>query len=208
MMKLQSLISATIALTFAAECTASDGAGPKVVSSPLPKQENMVTVGSPLYVTSAYYPMRSVVPAGPFRAGKKDFPIEYPMAVVPSSAGLKGCIVYEGNVTDRCAIDDDGDGKFDRADGKKLEVPVAFEEKELPDPRHATVQNVYLYMGATSDTLQLKYRVVTKGAFPRSFDEDMSVPLGKSFPQAIAVRDLKMTILSIDGIGLRYRIEQ
>ncbi|WP_347269985.1 hypothetical protein [Rhizorhabdus histidinilytica] len=209
MMKLYALVVAAAVVGLVGEGRAADQVQPKTVITPQPMQETVAAIGSPVFVTSAYYPMPgAVIAAGEIRMGKKTFPNDYPLTTVPSTKGVKACIVAEGYVTTRCLLDEDRDGKFERADSKMIDVPVPYEERELPDPRHASVQNIYLYSGATSDSLRLTYREVTNERYQPRLDQEFTIPLSKSFPQQIAIKTLKMTILSIDGMGMRYRIEQ
>ncbi|QTH20148.1 hypothetical protein HRJ34_17515 [Rhizorhabdus wittichii] len=207
MMKLHGLMIVATAIALAGESRAAETAEPKTVSTPLPWQEATATVGSPIFVTSAYYPLQAIISLAPLRAGNDELPPEYPLTRISSSKGVKACLVYEGGFG-RCVNDDDGDGKFDRLGSRKLDAPTAYVEREVPDPRHAISESQYIYSGATSDTLHITYRVITKGGRTQAFEEKLSVPLGKSFPQGVAIRHVKMTILSIDGMGMRYRIEQ
>jgi hypothetical protein len=201
------LLSATILVALSAQAAAADPE-PKIVINPPALQETAATIDSPIYTTTAYYPMMGAVRAGALKAGSFDIGPEYGMLMSSAKDQIKACLIYEGRLAGVCAVDEDSNGTFDKIGGKRLEPSVSYEQREVPDPRHATIQNIYLYAGATSDSLRLTYREVTNERYRPGLDQEFSIPLGKTFPQQVAIKNLKMTILSIDGMGIRYRIER
>lgn len=113
-----------------------------------------------------------------------------------------------------CGLDDDADDTFDRmaqdelSMALKLKKPVPYktrrDSKVVDDPEN--FRQVILYQGATSDTLRLSYREFVKDMARPAFTEELSIPITKSFPQLIAVKDITLRILNIDGLGLRYEL--
>lgn len=132
-----------------------------------------------------------------------------PLYPVATKAKVKVC-----SANGPCGLDDDGDGRFDRialddmVAALKLKEPVAYHIEERQVAAGDNFRQVISYLGISGDTLRLSYREFSNDMARPAFNEELTFPLAKGFPQQIAFKDLRMTILGIDGLGLRYRIEQ
>lgn len=208
------LLSRAFLIGFAAlaACGAPVAAEVKVGSEPAVGVERTVTVGSVVSEHYRYEIQRFIIPRAEIsqrvlwaklriRAGEELTPMPY------TSVKLKAC--GDGG----CGLDDDGDGTFDRiamddtSTAIRLATPVAYDQRDIPHIAEGNFRQIFSYMGATSDTLRLSYREFANDMARPAFTEELSLPLGKTFPQKIAFKDVRMTILSIDGMGMRYRIE-
>lgn len=114
-----------------------------------------------------------------------------------------------------CLFDTDGDGKFDRVSynsngfSKPIETPIPYHRGVIPmdgDGGSPTFRKVILYLGADGSSLKLSYREFSNDMARPAFTEDFSIPLGKTFPQNIAVKDKVITVLGLDGMGLKYQL--
>lgn len=208
--KMATMVTAAVAATLV---TAPAGAEPKSSVVPPLGTEHTATVGSPILEQARYDALRIATTKVPIakrvllmirlEAGEPLYP------TYSATAKFKGCAHFGP-----CAFDDDGDGIFDRmakddtSTAFKLNEPVPYEIKETPNPDAPYFRQTISYLGATSDTLRLSYREFVNGTARPAFTEEMTLPLGKSFPQTVAFKDVKLTILAIDGMGLRYRVEK
>lgn len=134
---------------------------------------------------------------------------------VNTSKAFKACWTKLGSEGyPPCLIDDDGDGRFDRAASNSmrkaypLATPVAYHRDTvfLP-PVTAGLTRSILYQGATADGLKLSYREFSNDLARPAFSEDIIIPITKSFPQQFAVKGAVFTIFGIDGLGLTYQVD-
>lgn len=134
---------------------------------------------------------------------------------VSSSKPFKACdIVASRGAFPNCAIDDDGDGKFDRAlvnsagSGKPLAAPVAYTLADvIMPPSKPGFSRTLIYQGYSDSVLRISYREFSNDYARPAFTEELQLPLSKSFPQQFAVKGLVITVVSLDGMGLIYRID-
>lgn len=113
-----------------------------------------------------------------------------------------------------CLIDDDGDGSFDRASSTPmskahpLPSPVRYERAEIiTGPSSSILNRKILYQGADASALKLSYRELSNDYARPAFNEELSIPLGKEFPQKVAAKGVIITIFKIDGMGLTYQVD-
>lgn len=190
----------------------------KVVQVPLPGVVRTVSVGSTVLEKSRLYVVEESVTTvvEPMKGGQWMIPLtinpDQPLTEVSSKAKFKACAGIGGSGA--CGLDDDGDGIFDRmarddiSMALRLKKPVRYVTR-----RETTVQadkdnfrQVILYTGATGDTLRLSYREFVKDMARAAFTEELTIPLTRTFPQMVAVKDVQFRIHGIDGMGLRYEI--
>jgi hypothetical protein len=134
---------------------------------------------------------------------------------INTRAAFKACWVELGpEGMPPCLLDDDGDGAFDRAassslrKARPLPAPVRYERAEvLIPPASAGFARVLLYQGATGDTIRLSYREFSQNLARDAFSEDLTIPIGSTFPQRISAKGVIIEIYGIDGLGLDYAIE-
>lgn len=109
-----------------------------------------------------------------------------------------------------CAIDADGDGAFERLAGVgagKINPPVAYHDGEMRISRvNDNFEKKITYLGMSGDTLRLSYREFINDMARPAFTEELSLPLPKTFPARIVVKDTTFVILGISGEGLRYSV--
>lgn len=192
---------------------------------PAAGQENVATVGSPIYEEFRYAVELSATPledvSHAFPRSSIRIPAGAAMTPLSSNARLKVCTVelsyYEGDrpTESACLLDDDGDGRFDRAArnglarAHPLQRPVPYRTLDVPFPdTEGSFRRVITYLGASADTLRLSYREFSNDMARPAFTEEFTFPIERTFPQTVAFRNVRMTILAINGEGLRYRIEQ
>jgi len=199
------------ALAISLSAVPAHSAEPKVGYAPAIGEERTATAGSPIYERYTYMPMKgAVIKESMVGKGEVILPTD-PLQVVYASGKFKACMMERGYPIGACGVDEDRDGKFDRISignsSAPLPQPVAYEEKEVPNPvgMHRWIIS---YKGSTSEALQLSFRTVFNGYLRPAESEELSLPLSKTFPQQVAFKFIKMTILSIDGMGMRYRIDQ
>lgn len=133
-----------------------------------------------------------------------------PLYRVESKASYKAC-----SSSGPCALDDDGDGSFDRialddtVAALRLKAPVPYQVKDAVAPASGgNFRQVISYLGLSGDTLRLSYREFLNDMARPAFTEELTIPMSRTYPQGVAFKDVKMTILGIDGMGLRYRVER
>lgn len=114
-----------------------------------------------------------------------------------------------------CLFDLDDDGRFERVSysssgaSKRLEAPVAYRRDVIEmvgDAGSPSFRKELLYLGSDSSSLRLRYREFSNDIARPAFSEDLVIPLGETFPQDIAIKDQVITLLEINGMGLRYVI--
>jgi hypothetical protein len=112
-----------------------------------------------------------------------------------------------------CLVDSEDDGRFDKviynADGfsKRVEPPVPYKRGivEVAGEGESNFRKVIIYSGAGDGIIKFSYREFTNDMARPAYTEELTLPLGKSFPQDIAIKDHVFTLLSLDGMGLAYQ---
>jgi hypothetical protein len=91
---------------------------------------------------------------------------------------------------------------------KKIELPLAYRRviTETKGDGPNTFRKVLLFVGSDKDAIRFSYREFANDLARPAFTEDLSVPLGATFPQTIAVKDRVLTVHKIDGMGLSYEL--
>jgi hypothetical protein len=189
----------------------------RIVSEPAAGQQRTVSVGSPILERSRSLLIEETVISvdEKMKGGRWVLPLtitpEETLTQVESKAKFKAC-TRQGNGP--CGLDDDGDGVFDRMAQDdmslaiKLKKPVRYTTRRQTsvrdDPKN--FKQILLYAGAAGDTLRLSYREFSNDMARPAFTEDLSIPLARNFPQMVAVKDIKLRLYGIDGMGLRYEI--
>ena len=111
--------------------------------------------------------------------------------------------------------DKDGDGRIDQVSAenvlftsKKLKEPVAFTMVDAPASAGADYfRQVLTFSGGAGGVLRISYREFSHDVARPAFTEELSFPLEAAYPQTITWRDTRITLLGLDGSGLRYRVE-
>lgn len=170
-----------------------------------------VSVGTQIHEYSRLYSFNATITDQKLRGGQWLIPIEVeagtPLYPVSTNSKFKACAR-----SGACGLDDDGDGKFDRMAKDsaslaiKLKQPVAYRTTRITVENPLSLKQVILYAGATSDTLRLSYREFSNDMARPAFTEELTIPIGKSFPQDVAVKAIKFRIHSINGLGMTYEI--
>ncbi|KFD26144.1 hypothetical protein [Sphingobium yanoikuyae] len=151
--------------------------------------------------------------------------------VVPSGAQfrvvrekpLKACTVAEDTYVDHfvgprgaaCLQDADGDGAFDKASAesvmfttKKIQPPAPYDLTDAPAAAGSDYfRQTLVYLGAAQGVLRLSYREFSHDMARPAFTEELTFPLEATYPQTIAWRDTRITLLGVSNAGLRYRVE-
>lgn len=218
MSPLRLLIAATLAMT-GASAYADTRETPEVGT------EQTVAVGGTLWEQYQYKGQPGVIIAAPVleRWGsldKVDLPADAPLAIVRDKKKLRACqsslrlTIAPVTIWSSCLTDLDMDGKFDEASysdngsSKKLDPPVAYERAivEMGGDDARTFTKRLLFLGSDGNSLKLSYREFASGTARPAFTEDLTLSLGKTFPQNVAVKDRVITLLGIDGMGLKYKL--
>jgi len=113
-----------------------------------------------------------------------------------------------------CLIDREGTGTFTRINfrgmynAKLLPTPIAYrlDKVPIPDPK-SDYRDVLVFLGVSAGSLRLGYREFSGDLARPAFSEELTFPLAPSYPQPIAFRNLRITLIGLDGAGLRYRID-
>lgn len=184
------------------------------VGTPLLEKFNMVTVTVPRLRDDLKVPLgiqgQIVVPSGAQFRVVRDKP-------------LKACTVAEDTYVDHivgprgaaCLQDVDSDGAFDKASAesvmfttKKLQPPAPYDLVDTPAAAGSDYfRQSLVYLGAAQGVLRLSYREFSHDMARPAFTEELSFPLEATYPQIIAWRDTRITLLGISNAGLQYRIE-
>jgi len=216
------LLAAAVVLTLPA--TAAER---KTGQRPEPGVEATVTVGTPMLEK-----FNMVVVTAPRLRDDLRVPLGIQgQIVVPSGAAfrvvrakpLKACTVAEDTYVDHlvgprgaaCLQDADGDGAFDKAsaDGvmfttKKIEPPAPYDLVDTPTAAGSDYfRQTLVYLGAAQGVLRLSYREFSHDMARPAFTEELSFPLEATYPQTIAWRETRITLLGVTNAGLRYRVE-
>jgi hypothetical protein len=145
----------------------------------------------------------------------RDYPAGTVLIPVSSKAAFKACVALDGTVIPNspCFLDDDGDGVFDRdafsqtSSASKMKSPAPYELADIPVSGRGALKRVILYQGADAGTLKLSYREFSDDMARPAFNEELSIPLAKEFPQKVAAKGVVITVFKIDGMGLTYQID-
>lgn len=121
---------------------------------------------------------------------------------------------FTPNMWTDCLIDTDDDGKFDEITytsggfAKKIALPLPYRRTtiEMTGEDYKTFRKVLLFVGSDASSIKFSYREFATDMARPAFTEDLSAPLGATFPQNIAVKDRVITIHGIDGMGLTYAL--
>ncbi len=132
---------------------------------------------------------------------------------VSSKAAFKACVPVEGTFEPNgpCFLDDDGDGKFDRQStndynvAQRLKMTVPYSREPISIYREDSFKRVFLFQGATQDSLRFSYREFTGGLARPAFTEELVIPRSE-FPFSIRLKELELEVLGVDGMGMRYRV--
>lgn len=184
------------------------------VGTPLLEKFNMVTVTVPRLRDDLKVPLgiqgQIVVPSGAQFRVVRDKP-------------LKACTVAEDSYVDHfigprgasCLQDTDGDGAFDKASAesvmfttKKIQPPAPYDLVDTPAAAGSDYfRQSLVYLGAAQGVLRLSYREFSHDMARPAFTEELSFPLEATYPQTIAWRETRITLLGVSNAGLRYRVE-
>jgi hypothetical protein len=112
-----------------------------------------------------------------------------------------------------CFLDNGGAGSFDTVKAapgmvwfdKKLEAPIRYEQSELQVPRPDSKKVELLYQGISAKTLRLSYREYMNDFARPAFFQDVSYEIA-DFPAEVTFRTVRISILSADNNGIRYKI--
>jgi hypothetical protein len=213
--------------SFAAVAPTALAAERKVGQKPEPGVETTVTVGSSMYerfnmVAVGTPRLRDDLEVSLGIQGKIVIPSGSKL-IVERAKPLKACTESEETYVDRfvgprgaaCLYDNDGDGAFEKASAanvmltdKKLKTPAPYDVRDAPaDPDSDYFRNTLTYLGSTGGVLRVSYREYSHDMARPAFTEELTFPLSGTFPETIAWRDTKITVLGLDASGLRYRLE-
>lgn len=119
------------------------------------------------------------------------------------------------NIWSDCLFDLDNDGRFEKVSynssgaSKAVDPPVPYRRGliEIIGDRHPpNSKKILMYLGGDATTSKLSYREFSNSMARPAFTEDLSIPLGPTFPQDVAVKDRVLTIQGISGMGLAYKL--
>ncbi|MBA4757730.1 hypothetical protein [Sphingosinicella sp.] len=189
----------------------SASAGPvRAVTVPPVGTDATATVGVAVFERTRYEAVDGAILKAPLKVKFYDSAQAGAHMISASTrTAFKACDVKTGY----CGLDDDGDGRFDRSardsatQAFKLAEPVPYERAELPAPDTDTFKQSVTYLGFAGGVLRLSYREFANDMARPAFTEDYSFEIGSAFPAPVAFRDVRMTVLGVDGSGLRYRVE-
>lgn len=117
------------------------------------------------------------------------------------------------SIWSNCLVDTDDDGRFDKviysSDGfSKTVDPAAPYHRgivEVSGDGGENFRRVLIYSGVSGGALRLSYREFSNDMARPAFTEELTIPLGNTFPQEIAVKNYRFSIEAIDGIGIHYK---
>lgn len=170
-----------------------------------------VTAGSQIHEYARVVHFEATVPDTQMRGGQWLIPLTVEagtqMFPVETRTKFKACVP-----SGPCGLDDDGDGTFDRmaqdevATALKLKVKVPYRSVRFVSQSPENLRQIILYLGATKDSLRLSYREFSNDLARPAFTEEIAIPLQEKFPQDVAVKQIRMRIHSITGLGMSYEI--
>ena len=183
----------------------------KLVTNPAIGVETTAAPGDEFYSYSRLYSSPAVKLISDTKIGmlwgKRTLPAGTVLLPIESKSKLKACV----DGTGPCLYDDDGDGAFDRwgedevTIAPKLKVKAPYEAVTLQATQADNQRFVLLFQGATSDTLRFSYREFTGDIARPAFTEDLTV-VREPFPAMIKLKGHVFEVLSLGGMGLRYRL--
>ena len=190
-----------------------------VVVTPIDQTEQSVSIGSVIYELSRFPVVDRIVM-------NDDLSVKLPLATLSLSSGdalvqeaskakVKACDRRDGG-SGLCLLDDDGDGLFDRwtqADtffaAKTLKVAAAYKVASVPlAGARGSFRSTLTFLGAADGSLRLSYREFSDDLARPAFTEDYVVPLGRTYPQIIAIKDVRFSVKAIEGSVIRYAVEK
>ncbi|MEH6789950.1 hypothetical protein [Parasphingorhabdus sp.] len=132
---------------------------------------------------------------------------------VGTKAAFKACVPIKGTFEPDgpCFLDDDGDGRFDRQAtndynlAQRLKIPVPYSRLPISVYREDSLRRVFLFQGATQDSLRFSYREFSAGLARPAFTEELTIQLAE-FPLMIQLKDIQLMVLRVDGMGMRYKV--
>jgi hypothetical protein len=183
-----------------------------------------VTVGSTMFSQYRYWsktgyrllaPLSISLALGRIQTEANDF-------VVPSVAEGSAAYCTEkaayidplvGPYRTACFLDNNGSGSFGivkAAPGmvwfeKKLDPAIQYVQGELQVPRPDSKKYELLYQGISAKTLRLSYREYMNDFARPAFFQDVSYEI-TDFPAEITFRTVRISVLSADNNGIRYKI--
>ena len=217
----------TTAVAGALLTTAAIAADRKVGQRPEPGIETTVTVGSTLLerfnmVAVTVPKLRDDFAQSLGIQGKVVIPSGSALRVEEAKP-LKACTVAQDTYVDHfvgprgaaCLYDEDMDGVFDKVSAesvaftkKKIKKPAPYELLDAPaNPGSDYFRATLTYLGSANGVLRLSYREFSHDLARPAFTEELTFPLASTYPQTLAWRDTRITVLGNDGNGLRYRVE-
>jgi hypothetical protein len=226
--KLCVLVLATIAAPTAFPASSQTIGQPvrKVGQKPEPGVESVVTVGSVLLerydLTERAMPRleaelslslgiqgKIVAPAGSLLTVERANPLK----ACTTSGGYVDHLVGPRGAA--CLMDNDMDGAFDKASAadvlfttKKINPPARYTLVSVTTPEAGnSFRQALIYLGTSAGTLRLSYREFSNDMARPAFTEELSFPMEATFPQTVAWRDTRITLLGVSNAGLRYRVE-
>ncbi len=178
-----------------------------------------VAAGEPIYSFRRVYSLPGTKtdaasePAGWLGLGKETIAAGTKLVSVPTSRKYKACVPQNGTFEPKgpCFIDDDGDGTFDRTSldsvkmATRLKTKLPYSHAELEVSRDDSLRRVFLYQGATSDSIRFSYREFNFDLARPAFTEEISVPRD-AFPAMVRVKNIQIEVLAVSGMGLQYRL--
>lgn len=189
----------------------------QIISKPEIGKENTVPAGEELYSFNRLYTVEGYQLDASTKAGNwlLETPVEAGTRLIPVSTtkAAKACVPQLGTFTPvgPCFIDDNGDGLFDRHSAdevtmfRKLKPPVPYSRTSLIVTREDNFKKIFLFQGATVDTLRFSYREFRNDLARPAFTEELSI-LREPFPAMIMLKNLQIEILNVSGMGLSYRV--
>jgi hypothetical protein len=183
----------------------------RIENAPATGVVQTVSVGTQIHEYQRLYSYNATIPETQMKGGQWFLPLivepDTPMFPVSTKAKFKACVQ-----SGPCALDDDGDGIFDRMASDeisialRLKIKVPYRTKRVTIEAPDSLRQVILYQGSTADTLRLSYREFSNNMARSAFTEELVLPIAKIFPQDVAVKAVKFRIYSIDGLGMKYEI--
>ncbi|MFV0644550.1 MAG: hypothetical protein ACK5NN_08630 [Sphingomonadaceae bacterium] len=115
---------------------------------------------------------------------------------------------------DDCLIDEDNDGRFEKATYRKLsgskpiDPPVPYRVTRVPDLGEEAFYNEreLVFLGVADKTMRFAYRTFTERRDSPDFTDELSIPMPASFPASFSIKGRKLTVLAVDSDTIRYRV--
>lgn len=189
----------------------------QLISVPEIGSESVASVGSELFSISRVYTIDGAKLEGDTGPGSylRGRAVSTGTELVPvqTKAAYKACVPEEGTFDPDgpCFLDDDGDGKFDRQStndynvAQRLRTPVPYSRLPISIYREDSFKRVFLFTGATVDSLRFSYREFSGGLARPAFTEELTIPRTE-LPFMVQLKDIQFEVLGVDGMGLRYRL--